>query len=176
MSEQTARRLSWSIAVISALLVMTGLVISILAQIADDGRLGPFSHQFFTPVLTITYCVVGALVASRHPRNPIGWMFCATGFLSALNMLVAGYALYDRLAVKAGSLPGAAFAHWLNNWIWIPNVLLPITFLLLLFPDGKLLSTRWRPIAWAAGLSVATYTFSLAFHPGAAGRDRAYGC
>jgi two-component system NarL family sensor kinase len=164
MSEQTARRLAWSIALVSTLLVMIGLVISVLALVVS-GRGTTFSHQFFTPVLTLTYCVVGALVASRHPRNPIGWLFCATGFLSALNMLSAGYALYDRLALKVSSLPGVALAHWLNNWIWIPNTLLPVTFLLLLFPDGKLRSPRWRPIAWAAGLGTAAYTFGIAFHP-----------
>jgi signal transduction histidine kinase len=165
MSEQSARRLSWSIAVFSFVLVMTGLVISILALIVS-GRGVTFSHQFFMPVLTITYCVVGALVASRHPRNPIGWMFCVIGFLSALNLLSAGYALYGELVIMAGSLPGAALARWLDHWIWIPNGLLPITFTLLLFPDGKLLSARWRPIAWAAGLGIAAYTFSMAFHPG----------
>jgi two-component system, NarL family, sensor kinase len=165
MSEQTARRLSWSIAVFSVLLVITGLVISILALIVS-GQGVTFSHQFFTPLLTITYCVVGALVASHHPRNPIGWMFCAIGFLSALNMLSAGYALYSELVNMTGSLPGAAFARWLSFWIWIPNALLPITLALLLFPDGKLLSSRWRPIAWAAVLSAGVFTFSMAFHPG----------
>lgn len=163
MSEKTARHLSWSIAGVAVLMVLSGLVISVLAlTISGQGVI--FSHQFFTPVLTITYCVVGVLVASRHPRNPIGWIFCTIGWLSALNMLSAGYALYSELVIS--SLPGATFARWLNHWVWIPNVLLPFTFTLLLFPDGKLLSPRWRPIAWAAGLSIAAYTFSMAFHPG----------
>lgn len=163
MSEQSANRIAWSIAVFSVLLVIAGLVISVLALIAS-GQGVIFSHQFFTPLLTITYCVVGALVASRHPRNPIGWIFCTIGFLSALNMLSAGYALYGELVTN--SLPGVAFAGWFNHWIWIPNVLLPITFNLLLFPDGKLLSTRWHPVAWAAGIGIAAYSFSMAFHPG----------
>ncbi len=163
MSEKTTHRLSWSIAVLAVLVVLSGLVISILALIVS-GRGVTFSHQFFTPLLSITYGVVGALVASRHPRNPIGWIFCAISFLSALNMLSAGYALYSELVIS--SLPGSAFARWFNNWIWIPNVLLPLTFTLLLFPDGRLLSRRWRPIAWAAGLSIAAYTFGLALHPG----------
>src|SRR6185369_8198290 len=120
--------------------------------------------QFFTPILTVTYGVVGALVASRHPRNPIGWIFCVIGFLSALNMLSAGYALYSELVNSA--LPGAALARWFSIWIWIPNALLPITFTLLLFPDGKVLSAHWRPVAWAAGLGIAAYTFSMAFYPG----------
>lgn len=163
MSQQTARRLSWSITFFSSAVVLTGLILSILALTAN-GNQAAFSHQFFTPLLTITYCVVGALVASRHPRNPIGWMFCVIGFLSALNMLSAGYALYSELVNSA--LPGAALARWFSIWIWIPNALLPITFTLLLFPDGKALSARWRPIAWAAGLGIAAYTFSMAFYPG----------
>src|SRR5678809_325940 len=103
MSAQTARRLAWSIAVFSILLVITGLVISILG-VTSSGQGVTFSHQFFTPVLTLTYCVVGALVASHHARNPIGWIFCAIGFLSGLNMLSAGYALYDHLVFRTGSL------------------------------------------------------------------------
>ncbi len=162
MSKRTARRLSGSIAVFSVLLVITGLVISILALVVS-GKGVTFSHQFFTPLLTITYCTVGALVVSRHPSNPIGWMFCITGFLSALNMLSAGYALYSELAML---LPGATLVRWFSSWIWIPNVLLPFTFALLLFPDGKLLSMRWRPVAWAAGLSIVLCTLSIAFHPG----------
>ena len=121
---------------------------------------------FFTPLLTVAYGVVGALVVARHPHNPIGWMFCATGVLSALNMLSVGYSLYDQHAVITGSLPGGEFAGWLTIWVWIPNVLLPVTFLLLLFPDGRLLSVRWRPVAWAASLGIAVITFGVAFHPG----------
>ena len=113
---------------------------------------------FFTPLLTVAYGVVGALVVARHPHNPIGWMFCATGVLSALNMLSVGYSLYDQHAVITGSLPGGEFAGWLTIWVWIPNVLLPVTFLLLLFPDGRLLSVRWRPVAWAGSLGIAVIT------------------
>ncbi len=162
VSEKTARPLSWSIAGLSVLIVMTGLVISILA-LTVSGRGVTFSHQFFTPLLTLTYGVVGALVASRHPRNPIGWIFCVIGFLSALNMLSAGYALYSELVMP---MPGEALARWFSIWIWIPNALLPITFTLLLFPDGKVLSPRWRAVAWAAGLGIAAYTFIMAFYPG----------
>lgn len=162
MNERTAQRLSWSIAGLSVLVVVSGLVISLLALIISD-RGVTFSHQFFTPPLTITYGVVGALIASRHPRNLIGWIFCTIGFLSAFNMLSAGYALYSELV---SPMPGEALARWFSIWIWIPNTLLPITFTLLLFPDGRLLSRRWSPLAWAAALGIAAYTFSMAFYPG----------
>jgi two-component system NarL family sensor kinase len=165
MSEHTARWLSWSIVTLSILVVLTGLVLSILAPVAG-GQGVPFSHQLFTPIGTVTYGVVGALVASRHPRNPIGWLFCAIGLLSAVNMFGAGYVLYDHLAVKDAFLPGADLAWWLTNWLWLPTFLLPITFVLLLFPTGRLSSRRWRPIAWAAGLGAIALTFSTAFRPG----------
>jgi hypothetical protein len=113
MIEQIARRLSWSIAVLSVLVVMTGLVISILALMVS-GQGVTFSPQFFTPPLTITYCVVGALIASRHPCNPIGWMFCAIGFLSSLNMLSTFYALYGELVMP---ILGVALTRWLTIWI-----------------------------------------------------------
>jgi two-component system NarL family sensor kinase len=163
MSNQTARRLAWSITLTSVALVAIGLAMSILALIADENHLGPFPHQFFTPLLTIAYGVVGALVAARHPHNPIGWMFCATGFLSALNMLSAGCSLYDQHAM---AIPGGDFARWLTIWVWIPNILLPFTFLLLLFPDGRLLSARWHPVAWAAGLGTAVISVGVALYPG----------
>ncbi|HVO71884.1 MAG TPA: GAF domain-containing sensor histidine kinase [Aggregatilineaceae bacterium] len=164
MSEQTARRLSWSITGISISVVMIGLMLSALAVIIN-GHHSTFSHQFFTPVLTITYCVVGALVASRHPQNLIGWMFCVTGLLTAVNMLSAGYSLYDQLVPVTGGLPGEPLAQWLDLWLWLPNTLLPFTFLLLLFPNGRLLSVRWRPVAWAAALGTAAIAFAVAFDP-----------
>jgi hypothetical protein len=168
MNQRIAQYSAWSMAVFSAIVVMTGLVISLLPLIAGEKDV-IFSHQFFTPVFTITYGVVGALVASRHPRNPLGWIFCAIGFLSALNMFGAGYVKYDLLAVQSGSLPGADFARWLDTWVWLLNVLLPVTFLLLLFPNGRLPSPRWRPIAWAAGLGTIAVIFGMAFHPGSLG-------
>ena len=162
MSERTARRLSWTLAALSGLLVTTGLVISIAALIVS-GKGVTFSHQFFTPLLTATYCIVGALVASRHPRNPIGWIYCMIGLLSAVNMLSVGYALYEELVMP---MPGAELARWFSRWIWIPNVMLPLTLVLLLFPDGRLLSRRWRPVAWASALGIAAITVSIALYPG----------
>ncbi|MCB9437342.1 MAG: histidine kinase [Anaerolineales bacterium] len=162
MSNQTARHLAWSITLISVALVTIGLAMSILALSAAENHLTPFPHQFFTPLLTVAYGVAGTLVATRYPRNLIGWMFCVTGFLSALNMLSVGYSVYDQHIM---TLPGGELAQWLTIWVWIPNVLLPITFLLLLFPDGQLPTTRWRPVAWAAGLGIVMIITVVAFYP-----------
>ncbi len=99
------------------------------------------------------FSVIGALVASRRPANPIGWMFCAAGVGSALQLFGLEYAAYG-LVARPGSLPGAELAAWVANWAWVP-VFGTIPFLLLLFPDGRLLSKRWAPVLWVASAGVA---------------------
>ena len=165
VSRPILRRLPWFIGGLAVLLVFSGLILSVLAQIAN-GRIVTFSHQFFTPLFTITFCLVGGLVALRHPGNPIGWMFCAIGLLSGINMFGAGYVMIADLATPGGVLPGVEVARWLNRWIWILGAILPITFPLLLFPHGRLLSQRWRPIAWLVGLGTAGTIFGVAVYPG----------
>ena len=69
-----ARPLAWSLAALSVVLVVTGLAGSLLALGQSDSQGGLPPHLWFSPLSTVTFALVGALVASRHPRNPIGWM------------------------------------------------------------------------------------------------------
>ena len=155
--------LAWSIASLSLAISLTAFVIELVVLVQTGGRWWLDTHQLFGPVTTITYALFGALVASRHPRNPIGWIFCTVGALLALTSLAFAY----KMVHESGTLilPGVEIALWLNMWLWIPAIMLPVTFLLLLFPDGRLPSARWRLIAWAAGLGIAAYTIGTALHP-----------
>jgi signal transduction histidine kinase len=145
--------------------VVISLAIGVLALVMSDGSDWLPSHQLFDPVVTIAFAFVGALVASRHPRNPIGWIFGITGLLSGLTLLAATYRLLSEAVGPSSSLPGVEVTKWLDNWIWLPATILPMTFLLLLFPDGHLLSARWRPVAWAAGLGMGAAMVAIALHP-----------
>jgi len=96
-----------------------------------------------------TTSVVGFVIASRRPGNPIGWIVLAGGALLGVAIFCHTYAL-RALVAAPGSLPGGHLAMWLY---W-PTGLLPypcLGFALLLFPDGKLPGPRWRPVAWFAG-------------------------
>jgi hypothetical protein len=92
----------------------------------------------------VPFAVIGALICTRRPWNRIGWLMLAAG-LSAMGSSVASAYLRDghhRLA----RLPVA----WIATSIWVP-ALVALMFLMLLYPTGRLVSRRWRPVAWAAG-------------------------
>jgi len=117
-------------------------------------------------VIVVGFAGVGALVASREPRNAIGWIFCGAALLGvALGSLGDAYAWYwlDGHAASEGlAKAGAAYA----TLAWMPAVLVPITFLLLLFPDGRLLTPRWRPVAWCAAIGIAGGFVTTGLDPG----------
>ena len=93
---------------------------------------------------------VGAFIAARRPDHPIGWIMCATGFFIGLSAGATEYATRAVL-VDPGSLPAGREVSWFASWLTIPGFCL-MTFLMLLFPTGRLLSNRWR---WVARVAVA---------------------
>jgi hypothetical protein len=112
--------------------------------------------------------VVGAIIASRQPRNAIGWIFCGVGLVMGINSLAGGYAEY-RLSGGYGPWSLAETAAWFASWSWTILVYLPTSFLLLLFPDGRLPSPRWRPVAWCAVLGLIGLVVGTALDPGPLG-------
>jgi MFS family permease len=107
---------------------------------------------------------VGAIIASRRPRNVLGWILCAVGLTIAVAGFAQDYAAYALLH-RHDWLAGGLVLGWLGSWPWYIAFGLLFTFLLLLFPDGRLPSRRWRPLAWAAAVDIAVLTFWAAFAP-----------
>jgi len=110
----------------------------------------------------IAYGVVGLVIAVREPRNPIGWIFLGVWVGVGVVFAFAGtYAQWA--AIDHPGAPGAAFLTWLGNWAWVPIFTTLLTYPLLLFPDGRLPSPRWRWVAWAIGIITALWSISFAF-------------
>jgi two-component system, NarL family, sensor kinase len=115
-------------------------------------------------VVFLSVPIVGGAVARAEPRNAVGWILLTSG--TALPLVVGAY-LYSQAAFAPGSrLPGARLAGWLDGWPWVFAVALVPTFGLLLFPDGRLPSRRWRPVLWACAVLVGTQLVSVLFSPG----------
>jgi hypothetical protein len=128
-----------------------------LALTALDFLLIALNVSFNTPAyvfwpeltsLAVGYSVIGAIIASRLPNHPIGWICCAIGLVAAVDHFAGEYALYALLAQPHPLLGGKAML-WLQGWFWMLFVGL-IVFLLLLFPTGRLPSRRWRPFVWVS--------------------------
>jgi hypothetical protein len=128
---------------------------------------GNFQRQpgfYLAMVLAFTaFMVVGAVIVAHRPGNAIGWVFSAVGLLSSAGVLGMEYAEYAYVT-RPGSLPGAGLAAWLN-WYWFPLLGLILVFTPLLFPTGRLLSARWRPVAVATAVGIAAMTVLVALQP-----------
>src|SRR5215210_142224 len=132
-------RLGWSLWLATVLLLGLGMFFG-----TKSGS--SFSEIYaFLPVI-IAFATVGLLVSSRLPQNPIGWLFCAFGLLVAVLIFLDEYATYALLGTP-NPLPAGEWAAWAFTWI-LELSLGPLIFAFLLFPHGRLLSPRWRPLAW----------------------------
>ena len=114
--------------------------------------------------MALTFPTVGALVASRRPENPIGWILCGTGFLTSVRSFAEAYADFG-LAGRPGLLPGVEYMAWLASWMGAPVVLLAAVLLLLVFPDGKLIDRAWWVVVGMAVGGAALFASSMALDP-----------
>jgi signal transduction histidine kinase len=145
MKERTARRFArgwW-------LLTMVLLVFAVVLASLSHGEVKTDWFGVVTILIGMTaFATVGALIASRLPRNPIGWLFSLIAFGFILWGFRGSYVVYALIA-SPGSLPWVTFVAWLGSWIPLLAIT-SIPFVFLLFPDGRPPSRRWRPVAWIA--------------------------
>ena len=159
MSRRTGAWLAWGA---WALTLLVSLLTLFFAS-----RNAPSSSSWDTvllPVVILAFSTVGALVASYRPGNAIGWLFLSGAFLWTAGELALEYGVYA-LITEQGASPAGAWAAWFGAWARGIGWFLIVTFLLLLFPTGKLPSYRWRPVLWAAVGLILVYTVSSWLSP-----------
>src|SRR6266568_3201446 len=157
---------AWSLSGLAVALFAGFAVLSAAGSSARGPRVGAVEVLVF--VLFLAYAAVGALVASRRPANPIGWLFLCQGLLFELTAFSLGYVKHGLFA-RPGSLPDATGMAWVGQWLWIPEFFALPALFFLFFPDGRLRSSRWRVVVWLiAAVSVAGF-ISSALAPGSLG-------
>jgi hypothetical protein len=166
VSTRVASWLAWSLCGLSVAVFVGSVPLFVLARSAE---VPSGWNADLTPVgllgsgLFLVFPLVGALIASRRPENPIGWLFLADGFLWMITNMLDYYGVYG--LAKPTSLPFPLGAAAIDNWLWVPEVGLLATYVFLLFPDGKLPSRRWRPLAWLCGVIIVSVSVGVMLSP-----------
>ncbi|MGH3087581.1 MAG: hypothetical protein ACRDSJ_09720 [Rubrobacteraceae bacterium] len=165
MKRRAISYFAWSLFGLSVVMFAAGAALLVFTRFAQ-GRADVWgiADSLLVDASFLAFPVVGALLASRRPWNPIGWLLLADGLLWMLAIIADYYGQYER--VEPGVLPFPLAVVSLNEWIWVPAIGLFGIFLLLSFPDGKLPSRRWRPLAWLSGAVMVLLTFGIMLAPG----------
>jgi hypothetical protein len=167
MSTRAAARLAWSLAGLCLALFAASVVLWLLvrsAQVPESWDANITVASMLGQASFLAYPLVGALIASRRPRNPIGWLLLTVGMVWLLLGASDYYCIYG--VAQPGSVPFPVVWAGTTNWLWVPGVGLLGTFVFLLFPDGRLPSRRWRPLAWLSGVVIAMLSVGVALSPG----------
>jgi hypothetical protein len=151
MSNRAAALVAWSVCGLS--FVLTALSLLLLALTLESPDVHIFTYWAEDTAVTLAFSTIGAVIVSHRPEHPIGWLFCMMGLLAGIDHFCGEYAIYALLA-HPGALPAGEAGAWVRTWVWDLYIGIGM-FLVLLFPDGRLPSRRWRPFAW----SVVTVVF-----------------
>ncbi|WP_448006818.1 sensor histidine kinase [Agromyces bauzanensis] len=143
-------RAPWAFPIVSAAAVVAGVLLAVAGGAADTGYLA------VDVAVGLSYPVVGALILTRWPRHPVGMLFVAGGAGMAAQALAGGYAAF----AASNGWAGAQLAAWITNWVFLVG-LGPLLLLPLLLPDGRLPSSRWRPMLWVLATALAALVVLL---------------
>jgi len=161
----TVRRAAWALCGLTLVLLVAGVVLYFLNDFLSTTGWGTGAEFIVLCVPTLVFPVVGALIAGREPRNAVGWICLTAGFSLAMLGFSGQYALYA-VQTHPGGLPAGETAAWIAEWAYVPAVALLGIYLPMLFPSGRLLSRRWRSIAWLGVVSAVTSAAGAALLPG----------
>jgi two-component system, NarL family, sensor kinase len=145
--------------------LLIGFGVEVWLARSSELDLGPSSFDNLYPnvVFGTMLPLLGALILSRLPRHPVGWLYLATGLASALTLFVYPWA---RTHLGAHPLPGTLAAAWVSEWIWTMGVMPLVTLGLLLFPDGRVPGRRWRILLYGDLTMVVLNVLAHGFRPG----------
>ena len=161
--------LAWALCGLTAALAAARLALAIVDPESSSNASNPsvpgggVPVAAFEAVVLTALAVIGAVVASRQPRNPVSWILCVTPL--SLGLLVVGVHVFWSFEL-AGHADAAELAAWVSSWVWTPAIFGSFVLFPLLFPTGAPPTARWRPVAWAGVAGCAAMTVGFAFTPG----------
>ena len=147
--------------IVTVMAALAGEVLLVLRRReGSDADWDELTGAVFAAVV-VTFELCALLIRRRHPRHPLAWLFAVVGVFLALAFGLEGYAAYAPL----GGMPGGTFAGWLAYLLVEPALILLVVYLLLLFPNGRYVSKRWKGAGYLGLLSLTLVTIGAAFEP-----------
>lgn len=135
-------RLAWILLLVfTALCFVFGLLDPV--YLSSDSVAGDFGIA----VLILGFATIGALILARSPENTVGWIFLTIVFLYVANQLISDFARFSLIKGQADHFWGLV-AAWITSWLGIIFFAFITILPLLYFPNGRLLSPRWRFYVW----------------------------
>jgi hypothetical protein len=164
MKRRTAAWMAWSVWVLCVGLIASAVVLDFFNSSVPTKGFPNF--DLYIGIALLAYPTGGAIVASRRPNNLVGWIFCGMGLLFGVSVFAEAYASYA-LAAGFGSFPGGVYMAWFSGeFLVLPGLFLGSALLVLLFPNGRLLSRSWRAVVWLAVGGSAMTALAFATSPG----------
>ncbi|TDO35228.1 histidine kinase [Kribbella sp. VKM Ac-2527] len=155
------RRLAAGLGTFAVLEVIAAVVLAVVVGWSFQDALESFVVT--NGLMGCAFAICGAVIAWHRPSNPIGWLFVADGIGHATTAVGAPLAqlLHDNSAPVELQRLALTIFSW--SWPWSIGLFLPLA--LLLFPDGRLVSPRWRPVAWAVVLTSPLFALEMGLSP-----------
>ncbi len=154
ISPRTARRAAWSLVALYLLLLAPGFVVQLATGVSFADMSLAVTGPIYTGLLLMS--VIMALLVSRQPTHPIGWIILIMPTIAALDQFTFGYAYYG-LILNPGALPASRLILLWQHWTGMVPSFIPLSLILLLFPNGRFLSSRWRLVVWTVTGAAAVY-------------------
>ena len=158
------RPTSWPVIATFVVIMLEIVGALVLSTLSGQGP-GSDATAYATVLFVLATSAVGTLIGLRRPGNTIGWLLRVAAFGFATGSLLVTYV--EVAVAQAGSLPVGPMAVWLGDLMFQLAFGVSATFLLLLFPTGRLPSPRWKLVGWMAGLGMALSFAAVLFGPGA---------
>ncbi len=167
MTDRSLQWLARLTSLVVLLLFVAGVTFEVLNKplAATEWGSGGLGDLVFVATM-LAFAGMGAVITARQPRNTVGWIMLGIGAVSAVTGAVEEYARYRGLLTETGLVAGGdvLLAFMAGTWVLVIGPL--GTFLILLFPDGRLPSPRWKPIAYLSGFAIAAIYLLILFAPG----------
>ncbi|MDX6325206.1 MAG: hypothetical protein QOK15_1560 [Nocardioidaceae bacterium] len=167
-SSATLRRGAVALLGFCIVLNLTGAVLYGVAYFQHaslaTGNGDSFASSLAFVLACLVFAAMGALIVLRQPRNTIGWLLLVVGAFWAFALWSGSYADFGYNA-HPGSLPAPVLVNAVGNWTWVPAVGLMSTFVILLFPDGRLPGRHWLWLAWTSAAVIIFLSVTFAIDP-----------